>query len=229
MTSAPNVAVGLSHVQWDSNDTHSSCLPLASAIVARVLSAPWFDKATTISCYLSMPAGEVDTSAIATAILHSGMQLARGSTSTPPFFSCQIRVFTIPNFFYYLRREEPVRAESGCCAAGGDGPPPDLRRRGPARAAERRLGHQGADVSVPRRAQDERSVPAAHSPPGQLSSGTSPPSKVWGSIARLRDSDTARVTTTVSSPPTRPSPPLARTQGPSSVSGPHATVISRRR
>ena len=116
-----------------------------------------------------MPAGEVDTSAIATAILHSGMQLARGSTSTPPFFSCQIRVFTIPNFFYYLRREEPVRAESGCCAAGGDGPPPDLRRRGPARAAERRLGHQGADVSVPRRAQDERSVPAAHSPPGQLS------------------------------------------------------------
>lgn len=58
-------------------------------------------------------------------------------------------------------------------------------------------------------------------------SATSPPSKVWVSIARLRDSDTARVTTTVSSPPTRPSPPLAHTQGPSSVSGTHP--ISRLR
>jgi len=47
----------------------------SSAIVSRVLSAPWFDKANTVSCYLSMPSGEVDTSAITTAILHSGKNL----------------------------------------------------------------------------------------------------------------------------------------------------------
>ncbi|KAF8469818.1 5-formyltetrahydrofolate cyclo-ligase [Russula ochroleuca] len=47
----------------------------SSEIVRRVLSAPWFDEATTISCYLSMPAGEVDTSAIASAVLNSGKNL----------------------------------------------------------------------------------------------------------------------------------------------------------
>ena len=50
-------------------------LLLASAIIARVLSAPWFDKATNVSCYLSMPTGEVDTSSMASAIVHSGKQL----------------------------------------------------------------------------------------------------------------------------------------------------------
>ncbi|KAH9971848.1 5-formyltetrahydrofolate cyclo-ligase [Lactifluus volemus] len=47
----------------------------SSAIARRVLSAPWFSEATTISCYLSMPMGEVDTSAIVTAILNSGKNL----------------------------------------------------------------------------------------------------------------------------------------------------------
>ncbi|KAH9989541.1 5-formyltetrahydrofolate cyclo-ligase [Russula vinacea] len=47
----------------------------SSEIVRRVLSAPWFDEATTISCYLSMPAGEVDTSVIASAVLKSGKNL----------------------------------------------------------------------------------------------------------------------------------------------------------
>ena len=62
----------------------------ASEIVRRVLSAPWFDKATTISCYLSMPAGEVDTSVIASAVLHSGTQLPSRLTTAPPF----------PSFFF---------------------------------------------------------------------------------------------------------------------------------
>ena len=44
----------------------------ANAVLGRVLSAPWFSNATTISCYLSMPVGEVDTSAIVAAILNSG-------------------------------------------------------------------------------------------------------------------------------------------------------------
>jgi 5-formyltetrahydrofolate cyclo-ligase len=47
----------------------------AIEIVRRVLSAPWFDEATTIGCYLSMPEGEVDTSVIASAVLKSGTQL----------------------------------------------------------------------------------------------------------------------------------------------------------
>ncbi|KAI9508976.1 5-formyltetrahydrofolate cyclo-ligase [Russula earlei] len=47
----------------------------SSAIVARVLSSPWFHEAATVSCYLSMPVGEVDTSAIASAIVHSGKHL----------------------------------------------------------------------------------------------------------------------------------------------------------
>ncbi|KAN0140128.1 hypothetical protein V8E53_002024 [Lactarius tabidus] len=47
----------------------------SQAITRRVLSAPWFSQATTISCYLSMPTGEVDTSAITQAILASGKNL----------------------------------------------------------------------------------------------------------------------------------------------------------
>lgn len=64
----------------------STVLPPASEIVRRVLSAPWFDKATTISCYLSMPAGEVDTSEIASAILRSGTQPSSQLTAVPLFF-----------------------------------------------------------------------------------------------------------------------------------------------
>jgi 5-formyltetrahydrofolate cyclo-ligase len=59
--------------QRDSNDIHFCSL--ASAIVGRVLSAPWFNEATTISCYLSMPTGEVDTSAIVAGIVRSGTYL----------------------------------------------------------------------------------------------------------------------------------------------------------
>ncbi|KAI0247721.1 5-formyltetrahydrofolate cyclo-ligase [Lactifluus subvellereus] len=55
--------------------SHDDVGTQSSAIVGRVLSAPWFSKATTISCYLSMPTGEVDTSAIVTAILNSGKNL----------------------------------------------------------------------------------------------------------------------------------------------------------
>ncbi|KAI0294068.1 hypothetical protein B0F90DRAFT_1759079 [Multifurca ochricompacta] len=47
----------------------------STAILERVLSTQWFVRANTISCYLSMPAGEVDTSAITAAILHSGKNL----------------------------------------------------------------------------------------------------------------------------------------------------------
>jgi hypothetical protein len=62
----------------------------ASEIVQRVLSAPWFDKATTISCYLSMPAGEVETSVIASAVFRSGTQTAVSThhcTPLSPSFS----------------------------------------------------------------------------------------------------------------------------------------------
>ena len=58
---------------------------LAHAITGRILSAPWFSQATTISCYLSMPTGEVDTSAITEAILASGNQLT--------FFHCNFHPY----------------------------------------------------------------------------------------------------------------------------------------
>ncbi|KAF8263196.1 5-formyltetrahydrofolate cyclo-ligase [Lactarius quietus] len=47
----------------------------SQAITKRILDAPWFSQATTVSCYLSMPTGEVDTSAITEAILASGKTL----------------------------------------------------------------------------------------------------------------------------------------------------------
>jgi hypothetical protein len=41
-------------------------------IVRRVLSVPWFDEATTISYYLSIPTDEVDTSAVRSTVLQLG-------------------------------------------------------------------------------------------------------------------------------------------------------------
>jgi hypothetical protein len=91
----------------------------ASEIVRRVISAPWFDEATTISCYLSMPAGEVDTSAIAPAILNSGTQ--------PPFrfgsllYPLPLLPFLSDGKLKITPRKESVRAEGGLCPPGGDG------------------------------------------------------------------------------------------------------------
>ncbi|KAH7907947.1 hypothetical protein BJ138DRAFT_1013721 [Hygrophoropsis aurantiaca] len=48
----------------------------SQAITARVLSLPIFEQCRSISCYLSMPTGEVDTSSIVTKILRdSGKSL----------------------------------------------------------------------------------------------------------------------------------------------------------
>jgi len=44
-------------------------------IVRRVLSVPWFDEATTISYYLSIPTDEVDTSAVRSTVLQLGKNL----------------------------------------------------------------------------------------------------------------------------------------------------------
>ncbi|KAI9448433.1 hypothetical protein H4582DRAFT_2068947 [Lactarius indigo] len=54
-------------------------LLLAHAITGRILSAPWFSQAATISCYLSMPMGEVDTS----AITESNSGIWEGTSSFP--------------------------------------------------------------------------------------------------------------------------------------------------
>lgn len=45
------------------------------AIAARVLSLPSFAKSKTVSCYLSMPTGEVDTSPLVSEILRAGKSL----------------------------------------------------------------------------------------------------------------------------------------------------------
>ncbi|KAH9954585.1 5-formyltetrahydrofolate cyclo-ligase family-domain-containing protein [Russula dissimulans] len=55
--------------------SHDDVRTQSGAITSRVLSADWFNNAKTVGCYLSMPSGEVDTSAIAAAILHSGKNL----------------------------------------------------------------------------------------------------------------------------------------------------------
>src|SRR6266436_3145191 len=104
----------------------------ANEIVRRVMSAPWFEEATTISCYLSMPTGEVDTSAVASAVLQSGTHLLF------PFpFPLISFASLIP-----LDRKEFVRTERWTLHLGRDGCIQSLRRRGPALAAERgRLGH----------------------------------------------------------------------------------------
>jgi hypothetical protein len=118
----------------------------ASEIVRRVLSAPWFDEATTISCYLSMPTGEVDTSAIASAVLDSGAQLPFGFSL--PLHPLPLPLFFLAGGFAFFSRElkltprkESFRAEGGPCTPGGDGPSQNLRPRGPTLAAEWRLGH----------------------------------------------------------------------------------------
>ncbi|TFK46827.1 5-formyltetrahydrofolate cyclo-ligase [Heliocybe sulcata] len=45
------------------------------AIASRVLALPAFAKSKTISCYLSMPTGEVDTASLVTEILRAGKAL----------------------------------------------------------------------------------------------------------------------------------------------------------
>lgn len=87
-------------------------LRLAHAITRHVLSAPWFSQATTISCYLSMPTGEVDTSAITEAILASGNHL---TASVVSFISTDDQSV--------FGREEPLRPQGGCYATRGDGLP----------------------------------------------------------------------------------------------------------
>ncbi|KAI0259466.1 nagb/rpia/CoA transferase-like protein [Gloeopeniophorella convolvens] len=47
----------------------------SSAIVHRILNEPFFGAASTVSCYLSMPSGEANTSAVVEAILASGKTL----------------------------------------------------------------------------------------------------------------------------------------------------------
>ncbi|EPS94067.1 hypothetical protein FOMPIDRAFT_1033497 [Fomitopsis schrenkii] len=44
-------------------------------IADRVLASPYFARSQSVSCYLSMPSGEVDTSALISAILRSGKTL----------------------------------------------------------------------------------------------------------------------------------------------------------
>nr|GAT59269.1 predicted protein [Mycena chlorophos] len=45
------------------------------AVTSRVIGLPAFSQARTIGCYLSMPAGEIDTSSLAREILRSGKAL----------------------------------------------------------------------------------------------------------------------------------------------------------
>ncbi|KZT01215.1 5-formyltetrahydrofolate cyclo-ligase [Laetiporus sulphureus 93-53] len=54
-----------------SSDIQQQC----RMITELVLASPFFRRSNTVSCYLSMPAGEVDTSALVSAILHSGKTL----------------------------------------------------------------------------------------------------------------------------------------------------------
>ncbi|KAH9946913.1 hypothetical protein B0H21DRAFT_380036 [Amylocystis lapponica] len=44
-------------------------------IAHRVLAFPLFQRSTSVSCYISMPSGEVDTSALLSAILRAGKTL----------------------------------------------------------------------------------------------------------------------------------------------------------
>lgn len=45
---------------------------LAEEVVQRLISSPFFQKSKNMSCYLSMPSGELDTSSLVTEILRSG-------------------------------------------------------------------------------------------------------------------------------------------------------------
>ncbi|KZT71933.1 nagb/rpia/CoA transferase-like protein [Daedalea quercina L-15889] len=47
----------------------------SSMIADRVLASPYFARSQCVSCYLSMPSGEVDTSSLISAILRSGKTL----------------------------------------------------------------------------------------------------------------------------------------------------------
>ncbi|KAL6299223.1 hypothetical protein BKA93DRAFT_807745 [Sparassis latifolia] len=47
----------------------------SQVITERVLASPFFQTSQTISCYLSMPSGEVDTSALVSGILRAGKTL----------------------------------------------------------------------------------------------------------------------------------------------------------
>ncbi|KAA1473253.1 nagb/rpia/CoA transferase-like protein [Dentipellis sp. KUC8613] len=55
--------------------TESDIKEQSRRITERILAAPFFVKSNASSCYLSMPSGEVDTSPLAAAILHSGKAL----------------------------------------------------------------------------------------------------------------------------------------------------------
>lgn len=47
----------------------------SQAVAARILSFPSFQRCKSVSCYLSMPSGELDTSTIVSAILEKGQNL----------------------------------------------------------------------------------------------------------------------------------------------------------
>ena len=47
-------------------------LVAAHAVVGRLGSLPVFQQATSLSCYLSMPSGEVDTTCVVVDVLESG-------------------------------------------------------------------------------------------------------------------------------------------------------------
>lgn len=48
----------------------------AHSVTQHVLSAPWFKNSRTVSCYLSMPSGELDTSSLVNAVLQAGSRSA---------------------------------------------------------------------------------------------------------------------------------------------------------
>ncbi|KAH6917812.1 hypothetical protein BKA70DRAFT_1366349 [Coprinopsis sp. MPI-PUGE-AT-0042] len=63
------VSAALGAVSEHSIEAQSSC------VTNRVLALPQFREAKAVSCYLSMPTGEVDTSLLACSVLQSGKRL----------------------------------------------------------------------------------------------------------------------------------------------------------
>lgn len=53
------------------SDVHTQ----SEQVVARVVAAPFFQRSSRVSCYLSMPSGELDTSALVAEIIRSGKTL----------------------------------------------------------------------------------------------------------------------------------------------------------
>ena len=106
-----------------------------------------------------MPTGEVDTSAVASAVLQSGTRLVplaiTTGLSTVPLFHL---FFFLLSSLIPLTRKEFIRAEGGLYTPVRDGRIQDLRRRGSVLAAERRLGHQRTGIPIRRDGQDERCV-----------------------------------------------------------------------